>query len=255
MSLFPGTSLWYHGRSMQRKFAVIGGTHLLNMPGLARLEQKNISTPHGTAEVDVAVLRSRSIVLIRRHGRANDKPPHRIPYAANFAALKSLDVTHVLALGSTGCLKDTVRLPALIVPDDYIDFSSGATVFEKELVHVTPGFDDELRAALIQTARQRSPHPVLDRGVYVQTRGPRLETRAEISFLRTLGDCVGMTVAGEASVARELGLGYAALCTMDNYAHGIRGQVPDYQDIAAQAQKLADLCLDIVVDAIERLSA
>lgn len=235
-------------------FAVVGGTHLLKMPGLARMEPQNVSTPYGPVEIDLAFLRSRRVALIQRHGRAQDRPPHRIPYAANFAALKNLGVTHVIGLGSTGCLKDTVRLPALIVPDDYVDFSSGVTVFENELVHVTPGFDEELRRALVETARRRSPYPLLERGVYFQSRGPRLETRAEVAFIRTLADCVGMTVAAEATVARELGLAYAALCTMDNYAHGVLGAVPEYRDIVAQAGKLADLCLEIAAETIESLA-
>ena len=59
---------------------------------------------------------------------------------------------------------------------------------------------------LIEEARALGRLPVLESGVYFQQRGPRLDTRAEVAFMGTLADCVGMTVGSEATVARELGL-------------------------------------------------
>ncbi len=58
-------------------------------------------------------------------------------------------------------------------------------------------------------------------GTYVQTIGPRLETRAEIKMLKRFGDIVGMTLASEATLAMELELPYASICSVDNYCHGI----------------------------------
>lgn len=48
--------------------------------------------------------------------------------------------------------------------------------------------------------------------VYVQTRGPRFETVAEVRFLATLGHIVGMTGAHEATYCQERGLRYASVC-------------------------------------------
>jgi 5'-methylthioadenosine phosphorylase len=58
-------------------------------------------------------------------------------------------------------------------------------------------------------------------GTYVQTIGPRLETRAEIKILKRFGDIVGMTLASEATLAMELNIPYASICSVDNYCHGI----------------------------------
>jgi 5'-methylthioadenosine phosphorylase len=58
-------------------------------------------------------------------------------------------------------------------------------------------------------------------GVYWQTRGPRLETPAEIRLIAAHADVVGMTVGSECAVAGELGLRYAALCVVDNLASGL----------------------------------
>jgi 5'-methylthioadenosine phosphorylase len=60
-----------------------------------------------------------------------------------------------------------------------------------------------------------------DGGVYWQARGPRFETPAEIRLMAAHADVVGMTIAAECVVARELGLDYAALCVVDNLANGL----------------------------------
>jgi purine nucleoside phosphorylase len=57
--------------------------------------------------------------------------------------------------------------------------------------------------------------------VYAATQGPRLETAAEINRLERDGaDVVGMTGMPEAALARELGVPYAAISVVANYAAG-----------------------------------
>ena len=232
---------------------VVGGTHILEMD-VFDLEEVKINTPFGTAEVNVGRLDGADIALIQRHGKNKDKPPHRINHAANFHALKSLGVKYVIGMGSVGCLREEYTLPSLIIPDDYIDFFSGATIFNDSLVHVTPGFDEEVRAVLIETAKEISTFPVIEKGVYFQTRGPRLETRAEIAMIKNFADCVGMTAGSEATIAKELNLAYAVICTMDNYAHGIKNEIVDYQEIVRRAKENAEECLKIVGMAVKKLA-
>ena len=60
-----------------------------------------------------------------------------------------------------------------------------------------------------------------DGGVYGAVQGPRLETAAEINRLdRDGATMVGMTGMPEAVLARELGLCYAAIAVVANYAAG-----------------------------------
>ncbi|MEM2022511.1 MAG: 6-oxopurine nucleoside phosphorylase, partial [Archaeoglobaceae archaeon] len=66
-------------------------------------------------------------------------------------------------------------------------------------------------------------------------------------------DCVGMSAGSEATVAKELGLRYAVVCTMDNYAHGIRNLSVDYQEIVKRAKENAKVCLEIVKDAVKKI--
>jgi 5'-methylthioadenosine phosphorylase len=60
-----------------------------------------------------------------------------------------------------------------------------------------------------------------DGGVYWQAVGPRFETPAEIRLIAAHADVVGMTVAAESVVARELGLRYSVICMVDNLANGV----------------------------------
>ena len=83
-----------------------------------------------------------------------------------------------------------------------------------------------LRAAVIDAAARADVALVAD-GCYGATQGPRLETRAEIVRMRRDGcDLVGMTGMPEAGLARELGLDYACLAIVANWAAGA-GPDPD----------------------------
>jgi 5'-methylthioinosine phosphorylase len=77
-----------------------------------------------------------------------------------------------------------------------------------------------LRGAVL-AAGARAGVALVDGGCYGATQGPRLETRAEITRMRRDGcDLVGMTGMPEAGLARELGLDYACLALVANWAAG-----------------------------------
>lgn len=230
---------------------VIGGTHLLENGILKDKKELEVQTPFGIAEIDLGVVNGVRVAVIQRHGRKKNKPPYRINHQANFYALKSLGVKKVIAMGSAGCLREDFEIPAIIVPHDYIDFFSRVTVFSSSLVYVTPGFDEELRNVLLSVAKQVSTLPVIEKGVYFQTRGPRLETKAEVAMIKNFADCVGMTAGSEATVARELGIRYAVICTLDNYAHGIKGASVDYKEIIRKAKENARNCVEIVKESVK----
>ncbi len=87
---------------------------------------------------------------------------------------------------------------------------------------------------------------MVDGGVYTQTRGPRFETPAEVRALARVGDLVGMTIAAECILSKEVGLAYAAVCVVDNLANGLDAApltVEQFQAAVAanRAALLADL--------------
>jgi len=90
------------------------------------------------------------------------------------------------------------------------------------VVHIdfTIPYDEKLRRRLLAAAASAGEHAV-DGAVYAVTQGPRLETAAEINrFERDGADLVGMTGMPEAALARELGVPYAALTVVANWAAG-----------------------------------
>jgi len=64
--------------------------------------------------------------------------------------------------------------------------------------------------------------------VYVQMRGPRFETKAEIRIVQSWGDVIGMTACHEADLCTEAGLNYNSLALIDNYANGLEGTEIDF---------------------------
>jgi 5'-methylthioinosine phosphorylase len=133
----------------------------------------------------------------------------------------------VLAINTVGGIGAAYGPRVLAVPDQIIDYTWGriSTLCEEPgspVLHVDFGdpYTESLRGALL-TASAKAGVPVVAGGCYGATQGPRLETKAEIARLRRDGcDLVGMTGMPEAGLARELGLSYASLCVVANWAAG-----------------------------------
>src|SRR5690606_42002453 len=80
---------------------------------------------------------------------------------------------------------------------------------------------------ILRAAAAEARVAVVAGGCYGATQGPRLETKAEIARMRRDGcDLVGMTGMPEAGLAREMGLDYACLAIVANWAAGA-GPDPD----------------------------
>ena len=115
---------------------------------------------------------------------------------------------------------------SIIIPDDYASIATVPTIHNHSQAHAMPGIDAKLSAevaACIPKAQQG--------GTYVQTSGPRIETKAEVRALSRMGDVVGMTIASEATLANELGIPFSACCMVDNFAHGIGTDELSYEQI------------------------
>ena len=96
------------------------------------------------------------------------------------------------------------------------------------MLHVDFGepYTRSLREAVLAAAA-RAGVALVDGGCYGATQGPRQETRAEIARMKRDGcDLVGMTGMPEAGLAREMGLDYACLAIVANWAAGA-GPDPD----------------------------
>ena len=212
---------------------IIGGTSLL-FSRLPPLEPRRIDSPYGPAEVLCG-----EVALLLRHQRG--QPPHRINFRAGMAALALLGVDRVVAIGSAGSLRREIPPGSLAIPRDFLSWGESPSVHDHAISHVLPALDpglEETLAGIVPGAHRG--------GVYAQTRGPRIETVAEVRALARVADLVGMTLASEATLACELGILFSALCTVDNYAHGIGGEAPTYEHILEASRAHADRTGSIV---------
>ena len=88
-----------------------------------------------------------------------------------------------------------------------------------------------LRGIIKKTALEMQI-PVHNGGTYVCTEGPRFETAAEIKMFKKLGgDIVGMTSVPEVCLARELGICYASIALVTNYAAGIAPGILTHSEV------------------------
>jgi 5'-methylthioinosine phosphorylase len=213
--------------------ALIGGTGLYRLAALEDVRTLEGGTVYGepSGPVRVGTFAGRTVAFLARHGEGHALPPHKVNYRANLRRLKDLGATRVLAQNTVGGIADHYSPRVLGCPDQLIDYTWGrvSTLCEEadtEVLHVdfTDPYTPSLRRAVLAAARAADV-PVVDGGCYGATQGPRLETRAEIARMRRDGcDLVGMTGMPEAALARELGLDYACLAVVANWAAGCGDQ-------------------------------
>jgi 5'-methylthioadenosine phosphorylase len=219
---------------------IIGGTSLL-FSTLPSLEKRTVSTPFGSAEILTG-----DIVMLMRH--QHGLPPHRINHRAHLAALAIAGVDRIVAFGSSGSLKPKIAPGSLLIPTDYICLSDTPSIHDHDIEHVRP----ELSKDLAQKLSKLIPSARFG-GIYVQTRGPRIETVAEVNALGWVADVVGMTVASEATLACELDMEFAALCTVDNYANGLGREVLTYEHILSTSRENRTRTEEIVTTIIRNM--
>ena len=209
--------------------AIIGGSGLTQLANLNVIRREVVRTPYGepSGALTFGQLCEHPVVFLARHGYGHTIPPHRVNYQANLWALKEAGVEVIISVASVGGIRADMCPGTLVVPDQIIDYTWGrkSTFHEgtdEPVVHIdfTEPYDASVRRRILAAAAAAG-EKVFDGAVYAATQGPRLETAAEINRLERDGaDVVGMTGMPEAALARELGIPYAAINVVANYAAG-----------------------------------
>ncbi len=236
------------------KIGLIGGSGLADAVRSATEGVRHeLDTPFGPpsdAVVETA-WHGLPVFFLARHGPGHLLQPSRVPYRANIFALKQLGVTHVIASGAVGSLREEFAPRDLVIPDQIIDKTSRrpGTFFEHAAVHVefSEPFCPVLRRMLVEAGENQesnqgsgvsgqesgdaapsasdsrpltpdSSFRVHARGCYVCMEGPAFSTRAE-SLMHRLwgGDLIGMTAMPEAKLAREAEMSYALIALVTDY--------------------------------------
>lgn len=166
-------------------------------------------------------------IVLSRHGE--ERYSLSAPFVndrANIWALKEWGVSRILSWSAPGSLNPSLAPGDLILVDDLIDEtrSGPGTFFEGKgigVIRQNPVFCPALRDQMFEILQQ-TPFNVHRQGVYVSVEGPRLETAAEIRKFRLFGgDLIGMNLAPETFLARELEMCYGAICYAVNFAEGL----------------------------------
>ena len=209
--------------------AIIGGSGLTQLSNLDVTHREVMRTPYGdpSGAVTFGQLGGQPVAFLARHGYGHTIPPHEVNYRANLWALHKIGASGVVSVASVGSIRADLKPGDIVIPHQLIDYTWGRKSTYHEgcgvaVRHVdfTDPYDPALRQQLIEAAA-RAGMTVSDAAVYAVTQGPRLETAAEIDrFERDGADLVGMTAMPEAVLARELGLPYAAINLVANYAAG-----------------------------------
>ena len=229
---------------------IISGTIFIQEPDqLKYLERISTVNEYGEA----LVVLSENCAYVARHGmdRQHHILPHLINHKANLKALLELGVSAVLGVNSTGSLKKNLKPGSVVIPDDFMALTPSPSIYADKAVHVVVLLDQGIRRNCLEAASICGIE-VKDGGTYWQTTGPRLETRAEIKMMSSFADLVGMTMASEATIAAELGLPYASICSIDNYANGVGDKDLTLEEIHRQAKENRQTILSIVARYIEQ---
>ncbi|CEG44658.1 methylthioadenosine phosphorylase [Plasmopara halstedii] len=213
---------------------VLGGSSLFNAQSISStLAEKVVNTEFGavlcyvgtwpTYQQDETTSPPLELVYVQRHHADPDgkyRQPRKINYRAIALALKALHCQAVVGIYSVGSMTSTVGVGRFVVPEDYFSPFDIMHLSHDYDAHVVPELHKVLKFALVQALESGGFKPY-DGGVYVQTAGPRFETKSEVRFFAQFGEFIGMTGANEAELLNELHVPFAMFSIVDNLANGI----------------------------------
>jgi 5'-methylthioadenosine phosphorylase len=211
---------------------IIGGSGLSKLANMEVGRRKVVRTPYGepSGALTFGRIGECDVIFLARHGYGHTIAPHQVNYRANLWALKESGANEIVSVASVGSIRNDLWPGVLVLPHQIIDYTWGrsSTFFEGHGVAVTHiDFTEPYSVSLrrkLAAAAAACGERIVDAGVYATTQGPRLETAAEVTRLERDGaDIVGMTGMPEAALAREIGLEYAAIAVVANFAAG-RGE-------------------------------
>ncbi|MBI1818390.1 MAG: S-methyl-5'-thioadenosine phosphorylase [Deltaproteobacteria bacterium] len=203
---------------------VVGGSGLYELPGLANVESRRLTTPFGepSDEFVCGTLAGVRLVFLPRHGRGHRILPSELNFRANIHGMKQLGVEWLISVGAVGSLRGEIAPGHVVVPDQFIDrtVKRPSTFFGDGIVaHVM--FADPCCAVLMRTvsdAARTAGATVHAGGTYLCMEGPQFSTRAESELYRNWGaSVIGMTNLQEAKLAREAEMCFASLALVTDF--------------------------------------
>jgi purine-nucleoside phosphorylase len=167
-------------------------------------------------------------------------PIERVTFPVRVMA--ALGIRELLLTNAAGGIKAGLKPGDLMAVTDHINLMGVNPLRGKPLpglpqfVDLTRVYDPGLIRRLAE-AGKRSGVPI-KQGIYLAVSGPTYETPAEIRAFAKLGaDAVGMSTVPEAIVARQCGLGVAAISCITNFAAGLSPNPLSHKEVLETAVK------------------
>ena len=103
--------------------AVIGGSGIYDIDGLADATWQTVDSPWGTPsdQILTGTLNGVKMAFLPRHGRGHVHSPTTVPYRANIDALKRLGATDVVSVSACGSFRENMAPGDFVIVDQFID--------------------------------------------------------------------------------------------------------------------------------------
>jgi 5'-methylthioadenosine phosphorylase len=180
--------------------AVIGGSGLYALAGVAEADEIAVDTPYGPPSDKIVrgKLGTTTLLFLPRHGRGHTIPPSAINYRANICALKKLGATHVVSVSAVGSMKESIHPGHLVIVDQFIDLTKRrvGTFFDDSVAAHVAMADPVCPhlAAATAAAGEKAGARVHRGGTYVCIEGPRFpRAESQPSTVRGASRSSGMT--------------------------------------------------------------
>lgn len=212
--------------------------------------------------VPVAVLQGRSHFYEGRPAELTTFPVRLLRHLGTETLILSCAAGGLAAGLSVGDLLAIVDHVDLLFRRPFAAFSSylgaesrceDATGMEPSPGRGTPIYDPDLIEQVQRIAR--GLNIPMFRGTYIAVTGPNYETRAELRFLRKLGDAIGMSTVPEAVLGRRLGMRVCGMATMTNLCNPELSVVADGKHVLDAAAEAEPRFRAVVVELLQELEA
>jgi 5'-methylthioadenosine phosphorylase len=208
---------------MKARIGIIGGTGVYDPDSFETLETVRPLTPYGLPSDDIQIgkIKDVEVAFMSRHGKGHVYPPHMVNYRANIWALKQVGVERIISPCAVGSLQEEYEPGEIVIVDQFIDLTKKRdyTFFDgPKTVHISLAdpFCPEMNSIFAKEAK-KAKIKVRNKGTYVCIEGPRFSTRAESQMYKAFADIIGMTLAPECQLAREMEMCYCSLAMITDY--------------------------------------
>lgn len=246
------------------KIGIIGGSGLDDPKLLKEAREVEVETPYGksSSSITCGKINEIEVCILARHGKKHEITPTHVNNRANIFALKKLGCKYIIATTAVGSLREEIRRGDFVVLDQFIDFTRHRQItfydsFENGIKHTAMAepFSKFLREKIISSCEELNikHHKT---GTVVTIEGPRFSTKAESKMFQQLGaDVINMSIAPEASLAREADVEYAAIAMSTDYDCWKSGEESvTWEAILEIFEKNAENMKKLLLKVIEKIS-